>query len=460
LTIKFGTDGWRALIADEYTFANVERVAQAYADYLCERVPEGDVLVGYDTRFLSERFAERAAEVLAGNVRSVRLLDRPTPTPVVSWMVEHQAMAGGVVITASHNPAQFNGFKIKERPGRSAAPETILAVESRLDERPPHRKVGGYRVVEPDAGYTRSIERLVDLEAIRSAGTTIVADAMHGAASTATERMLSGGATRVISIRHERDPYFGGVNPEPIAPNLAALADAVRDHGAMLGLATDGDADRLGALDENGRFLTSHLVLSILVLHLARNRGMGGTVIKTVSQSRLVDRIAADLGLAVRETPIGFKYVAEEMAKGDVLVGGEESGGIGVRDYIPERDGVLSGLLLAEAIVAAGGRPSQVVDEIQSRYGPLFYDRRDLRVRPDEGIPLVRNIGSDPPVAVGGDRVAGVTTVDGTKFSFEDESWLLLRQSGTEPVLRVYSEATSEAKRDRLLAEGVALVGR
>jgi phosphomannomutase len=460
VTIRFGTDGWRALIADEYTFANVECVAQAYADYLRDHDLGGDVLVGYDLRFLSERFAERAAEVIAGNGRSVHLLDRPTPTPVVSWMVEKEEMAGGVVITASHNPAQFNGFKIKERPGRSAAPETVREVEARLFAQSPRRQQGGFRLVAPNPGYESDIGELVDLAMLRAAGATIVADAMHGSAGAATERLLAGGSTKVVSIRNTRDPYFGGVNPEPIAPNLAALADAVRSNGALLGLATDGDADRLGALDENGAFLTSHLVLSILVLHLAKNRKLRGAVIKTVSQSRLVDRIAADLGLEVRETPIGFKYVAEEMAKGDVLVGGEESGGIGVRGYIPERDGVLSGLLLAEAIVASDMTPSRLVADIQDRYGPLYYDRRDFHVRPEEGIPLVQRIGSDPPSAVAGDRVTAVTTLDGTKFSFEDESWLLLRQSGTEPVLRVYSEATSERKRDGLLAEGAALVGR
>jgi phosphomannomutase len=303
VTIRFGTDGWRALIADEFTFANVERVAQAYSDYLGDHGLDGEVLVGYDMRFLSERFAERAAEVLAGNGFGVRLLDRPVPTPVVSWMVENHAMAGGVVITASHNPAQFNGFKIKERPGRSAAPETVREVEARLDARSPCRESGGIRIVEPSTGYRRAIEGLVDLEALRAAGATIVADAMHGSAGTATESFLAGGATRVVSIRHARDPYFGGVNPEPIAPNLAALAEAVRTNGALVGLATDGDADRLGALDENGRFLTSHLVLSILVLHLAGRRRRRGVVVKTVSQSRLVDRIAADLGLGVRERP-------------------------------------------------------------------------------------------------------------------------------------------------------------
>jgi phosphomannomutase len=459
MKIRFGTDGWRAVIGDGYTFGNVERVAQALASHLDAAGLEGPVLVGYDCRFMSELFAPRAAEVLAGNGRRVLLMDRVTPTPVVSFEVARRGHACGVVITASHNPAIFNGFKIKERVGRSAAPETVKAVEARIDAEPVRRAAAeAVEIVEPPAEYDEAIASLVDLAALRRAGVTIVADAMHGAAGRATERLLSGGATRVVTIRATRDPYFGGVNPEPIAPNLAALAEAVRSEGAYLGLATDGDADRLGALDERGEFLTSQLVLAILVLHLAERRGARGAVVKTVSQSRLIDRMAADLGLPVRETPIGFKYVADEMAAGDVLIGGEESGGIGFRGYIPERDGVLSGLMLADAVAETGLKPSALVAEIQRRYGPLYYDRRDLRVPPEEGLRIVTDIALNPPETLAGGRVDSVVTIDGTKLMLADESWLLLRQSGTEPALRVYSEATSEGMREALLDEGIALV--
>ncbi|MCC6742714.1 MAG: phosphoglucomutase/phosphomannomutase family protein [Acidobacteria bacterium] len=458
MKIAFGTDGWRAVIGDGFTIENLDRVTQALALHLQNGSEGGSVAVGYDRRFMSGRFAERAALVLAGNGFQVELFDRPTPTPLVSFEVARRGHASGVVITASHNPAIFNGFKIKEQPGRSAAPPTVAAVEALIDRSPVRLGASAdVALVEPPDGYDAEIARLVDLEAIRDAGVTIVADPIHGAGERAVERLLSGGRARVVTIRADRDPYFGGVNPEPIAQNLGALSEAVRREGALLGIATDGDADRLGAVDETGAFLTSQLTLAILVLHAAAKPGATGSIVKTVSQSRLVDRIARDRGFEVVETAIGFKYVADEIVKGDVLIGGEESGGFGIRTAIPERDGVLSGLLLAEAIVKSGMSPTGLVADIQKRYGPLVFDRRDLRIPPDIGLPRVAALAGSPPDRLAGLRVVDVNSIDGTKLRLEDESWLLLRQSGTEPMLRVYSEATSEALRDRLLDEGVAL---
>lgn len=455
---RFGTDGWRAVIGDEYTMANLDRVTQALAGHLSATAPGRSIAVGYDRRFMSERFADRAAGVLAGNGFAVHLYDRPTPTPLVSFDVARNGLAAGVCITASHNPFSFNGFKIKEQPGRSAAPETVRAVESRIDASPVRPAASeNVRVVPPPSGYDDEVARLVDLDAIRHAGVTIVADPIHGAGERAVERLLAGGRTRVVTIRAERDPYFGGVNPEPIAPNLALLSDAVRREGAFLGIATDGDADRLGAMDDAGEFLTSQLTLAILTLHAASIPGTTGAVVRTVSQSRLIDRIAADRGLHVRETAIGFKYVADELLRGDVVIGGEESGGFAIRGAIPERDGVLSGLLLAEALVKSGRTATQLVADIQRRFGPLHYDRRDLRIAPADGQPRVQALASAAPDRLCGLRVVDVNPVDGTKLCLEDDSWLLLRQSGTEPMLRVYSEATSEALRDRLLDEGVRL---
>ena len=458
MTIAFGTDGWRAVIADGYTMSNLDRVTQALADHLRTSAPGGSVVVGYDRRFMSERFAERASEVLAGNGFAVRLFNQSTPTPLVSFEVARRHHAAGVVITASHNPAAYNGFKIKEQPGRSATPETVRTVESLIDAQPVRRgALADVAIVSPPDDYDAEVARLVDLDAIRDAGVTIVADPIHGAGERAVERLLAGGRTRVVTIRAGRDPYFGGVNPEPIASNLGALSDAVHREGAMLGIATDGDADRLGAVDETGEFLSSQLTLAILVLHAADQPGAGGSIVKTVSQSRLIDRIASERGLEVVETAIGFKYVADEIVNGDVLIGGEESGGFGIRTAIPERDGVLSGLLLAEAIVKSGLSPTALIADIQKRYGPLVYDRRDLRIPPVAGLPLVRSIAQKPPDRIAGLRVVDVNSIDGTKLCLEDDSWLLLRQSGTESMLRVYSEATSEALRDRLLDEGVAM---
>ncbi len=460
MTIAFGTDGWRAVIADGYTVANVERVAQALATYIADVAPGVPVLVGYDRRFMSEVFAERAAGVLAGNGLPVELFDRSTPTPVVSYQIAEANVPFGVVITASHNPATHNGFKIKELPGRSANPATIR-VESKIDplagrdtrfhKRPTRRPRRWLRPGDRARGRPRRGDhRRHDRRRGRDSG----------AAGDAVSRLLAGGSkpsVRVVTIRSERDPYFGGVNPEPIPQNIGALSDVVRSEGALLGIANDGDADRLGAVDENGRFLTSQMVLAILILHLAERRGERGSVIKTVSQSRVIDRMAAEFGLEVRETPIGFKYIADEICRGGVLIGGEESGGFGFRGFVPERDGVLSGLMLAEAVLASGETPSQLVAHIQKRFGPLFYDRRDLRVAPATGLPLVASFAANPPTMLASSRVVDVVTLDGTKFVLDDESWLLLRQSGTEPVLRVYSEATSEAKRDAMLEAGVAM---
>jgi phosphomannomutase len=461
VTIQFGTDGWRAVIGEGFTYANLERVTQAFADHLRTRHAPGPVVVGYDRRFMSEQFARRTAAVLAANGRHVLLFDRDTPTPLVSFELAHGRHAAGVVITASHNPAAFNGFKIKEQPGRSATPETVRSVEALLDASPVrHDPTARISVIEPPAAYGEAVAQLVDLDSIRRAGIRIVADPIHGAGGRAFERFAGGDATEVHTIRAERDTYFGGVNPEPIGPNLGALATAVRDCGALLGLATDGDADRLGVVDELGQYVTSQLVLAILLQHLAGNRDERGDVVRTVSQSRLIDRMAADYGLHVRETPIGFKHVADAILAGDVLIGGEESGGVGLRGFIPERDGVLAGLLLTEAVVAAGVTPSQLVESIQRRYGPFYYDRRDVHVRPEIGLPLVTRLAADPPERIGGHGVSHVTTLDGTKLHFDDESWLLFRQSGTEPALRIYAEATSERFRDVLLDEAVAVVAR
>ncbi len=461
MTIAFGTDGWRAVIGDTYTFANVERVARALATMLANRGADGPVLVGYDRRFLSERFAEHAAEVLAGAGQRTLLFDRAVPTPIVSFTLASEGLPAAAVITASHNSFEFNGFKIKEQPGRSATPATVREVEALVDANPVTRAPSdAVERIAPPTSYDAAISSLVDLSTLRDAPVTIVADPMHGVGADAFARFLGGGRARVVTIREHRDTYFGGVNPEPIASNLAALSKAVRSENALIGLATDGDADRLGAVDERGAFLTSQVVLAILVDHFARKRGDRGAVVKTVSQSRIIDRMAADLGLSVRETPIGFKYVADEIANGDVLIGGEESGGFGIRGFIPERDGVLAGLLLAEAVHASGLTPSALAADIQRRYGPLYYDRRDLRVPPAEGLELVARLAADPPQTLSGESVVAVSTLDGTKFSLADESWLLLRQSGTEPALRVYSEATSEAKRDALLDVGVDLVRR
>jgi len=470
MPIRFGTDGWRAVIADGFTFTNLERVAQAYADYLQQysqgaaTVHEREtqrsplVIVGYDRRFLSEQFAIRTAEILAGNEIRVRLFDTDVPTPLVSWAVREASAAGGVVITASHNPAHFNGFKIKAPWGGSATPETTVAVESLVDQQTPVRGNLPANVYDSLARsvetYREQLAAYIDLERLRGARARVIVDPMHGAGGRWVESFLHDGVLQAETIRAERDPQFGGVNPEPIDQNLGPLKQRVSETGALVGLATDGDADRVGAVNELGETMTMHEVVPLVLLHLARRRGMTGGVVRTFSQSVLTKRIAAAHGLTLHETPIGFKYVADLMLRADILIGAEESGGIGVKGHLPERDGILNSLLFLEAIVTAGQPPSEMVKEMHREFGEFYYGRRDIHIEVARGLSLVAQLAQSPPAELAGHAVQGVATMDGTKLSFDDESWLLFRQSGTEPMLRTYCEATSVAKMRALLNAG------
>ena len=471
--ILFGTDGWRALIAHEFTFANLERVAQAYADFLNGAHTEAGAkragqaaetphaVVGYDRRFLSEKFAARAAEVLGGNNIRVALFDGDVPTPLVSWAVRERGAAGGVVITASHNPAEFNGFKIKAPWGGSATRETTAAVEALVDAQPPRRtdlsaaSRGG--LDDAIVSYRAQVASYVDLEQLTAARARIVVDPMHGSGGRWVESFLRGGALEVETIRAERDTQFGGVNPEPIDRNLAPLRTRVRETGALVGLATDGDADRVGAVNELGETMTMHEVVPLLLLHLARRRGMTGGVVRTFSQSVLTKRIAAAHNLKLYETPIGFKYVADLMLREDILLGAEESGGVGVKGHLPERDGILNSLLFLEAVVAAGKSPADMVREMHREFGEFYFGRRDLHLEVARGLDFVQTLSVSPPAALAGHTVHDSLQMDGMKLVFGDESWLLFRQSGTEPVLRIYSEATSVARMNELLDAGSAL---
>jgi len=485
--IRFGTDGWRARIADEFTFENVERVAQGYADFLKQQQRAGEdsgkrggktsakrggkdsikkeshprVVVGYDRRFLSERFAERAAEVLSGNQIAVSLFGSDVPTPLVSWAVRERGAAGGVCITASHNPPDFNGFKIKAPWGGSATAETTVAVESLLDAQTPQLAAipedarGGLE--EQVESYRVQVAEYIDLERVRAKRARVVVDPMHGTGGRWVESFLKGGRLVVETVRAERDPLFGGVSPEPIDRNLAPLKERVKNSRALVGLATDGDADRVGAVNERGETLTMHEVVPVVLLHLARQRKLKGGVVRTFSQSVLLKRIAAAHSLPLYETPIGFKYIADLMLREDILIGAEESGGIGVRGHLPERDGILNSLLFLEAIVAAGQTPTELVGEMHREFGEFYFGRRDLQLEVARGLALVESLATKPPASVEGMKVQSVETLDGTKLVFADESWLLFRQSGTEPVLRVYAEATSVAKMETLLADGCGL---
>lgn len=466
--IKFGTDGWRARIAEDFTFANVEIVTQALIDYLKTQNAAGQlaVVVGYDRRFLSEQFAQRAAEVFAGNGISVDLFDGDVPTPLVSFEVKRRGLAGGVMITASHNPPEFNGFKFKAPFGGSATPAVTNQIEKLVGATTPQRmpleqaqKQGLARVITPPDDYRRHIENFVAINELRKADVLVIADPMHGTGGRWIETMLAGGKIRVETIRAERDPLFGGVLPEPMPWNLELTSRVIRQRGALMALITDGDADRVGAMDERGEYINTHQILMILLLHLVRNKGLKGSVVRTFSQSVIVKRIAESYGFRLFETPIGFKHIGELMLDpaNDFLTGGEESGGIGVRGHIPERDGVFNCLLLLEAVLAAGKNPSEIIRDIWKEFGEFHFERRDLHVDISAGQRLVAQMRDNTPDSFAGYKVTGVATLDGTKLFFEDESWILFRQSGTEPVLRIYCEATSVEKMMTMINEGVRL---
>lgn len=470
--IRFGTDGWRAVIAEEFTFENVRRVAQAYADHLHHRPGgrRGEVIVGYDTRFLSSQFAREAARVLAANGIDTLLAAHPAPTPAVSWAIRAQHAVGGIMITASHNPPEYNGVKIKGEYAGSALPELTQAVETRLEAneaagRRPHLidfnaavAGGGIRLFDPRPSYVGQVASLIDLERIaaaaRARGLRIVVDAMYGAGQGYITDLLAGTGVAVREIRAELNPGFGGINPEPILRNLGPLVQAVRDDGADLGLALDGDADRSGAVDPRGEMVDSQRVFALLLRHLVERRGWTGSVVKTFAVTDMVDKLAARYGLRLHIKPVGFKYVCELALQEDVLIGGEESGGLGIKNHIPERDGILIDLLLLE-IVAWEGKPLHaVVDDLLAEVGPHHYRRADLHLTPAGRDGLLRLLAEDPPARFGGLPVTAVDPLDGFKFRLGDRGWILFRASGTEPVVRVYAELDDPATLDAVLEEG------
>lgn len=470
-SIRFGTDGWRAVIAEDFTFENVRRVAQAYADHLKLRPGgAGEVVVGYDTRFLSGRFAHEAARVLAANGLRVLLTSSHAPTPAVSWAIRDHGATGGLMITASHNPAEYNGIKIKAEYAGSALPDATRSVEAQLDAnaaagRQPHLidynaavSGGGIRLFDPRPSYLRQVRSLVDLDRIgahaRTRGLKVVVDAMYGAGQGYLAELLAATGAEVREIRGEVNPGFGGINPEPIARNLGPLAEAVRASGADLGLALDGDADRSGAVDARGDLVDSQRVFALLLRHLVRRRGWTGSVVKTFAVTDMVDKLAARHGLRLHKKPVGFKYVCELALQEDVLIGGEESGGLGIKNHIPERDGILIDLLLVEVVATEGKPLHAVVEDLLAEVGPHHYRRNDLHLTPARKGALLDRLRHDPPAAFAGIPVTAVDTLDGFKFRLGERGWILFRASGTEPVVRVYVEMDAPEAVEAVLAEG------
>ena len=471
IPIKFGTDGWRGIIADDFTFENVRYCAQSVAEHLRDRgAASSGVVVGYDTRFASEDFAAATAEVMAANNIKTYLCRKATPTPIVSYGVLTRKAAGGIIITASHNPAEWNGFKIKSPDGSSAPTEVEGDIESRLARIMEENKVRRVKIAEAVAAksveyvdivpeYYEHLTKLVDLDGLKGAGTRIVVDSMFGAGSGHFHRLLEGSTTKIIEINGERNPSFPGIQPEPIARHLTKLSEEVKGKGADVGLATDGDADRLGIVDEHGNPLTPLQIFALLALYLLEVRGERGPIIKTLTTSSMLLRLGEMYGVPVIETKVGFKHVAPRMLAENALIGGEESSGFGFRGHLPERDGILAGLYFLDMMNRLHKRPSQLIEYLYSKVGPHHYQRVDLKFPSQERESIIGRLRSKMPSTVGGKEVTKVNTMDGFHFTLADGSWLLVRFSGTEPILRIYAEAESLARAETLVSEGKAMLG-
>ncbi|HAD07836.1 MAG TPA: phosphoglucosamine mutase [Anaerolineaceae bacterium] len=478
MTIHFGTDGWRAVISDTFTFNNLRLVTQAIADAVATEgwlngagnglSPDPRVMVvGFDTRFLSDRYAAEASRVLAANGFTVYLAQADAPTPAISYAVRHLNAIGGIMITASHNAPRYNGVKLKAAFGGSASPEQCRKVEVYLNDneaqaRGPNlmefeqaRQLKLIQRFNPIPAYADHLRRLIDFDLIAENPQRIVVDSMYGSGRGVIRSILQGTGCEVFEIRGEMNPGFGGVHPEPIGRYLGALAGAISTGAGSFGLATDGDADRIGAMDERGNFVDPHKIMALALRYLVKKRGWRGSVVCTVSTTRMIDRLARQYDLTLHETPVGFNHIADYMLKEDVLIGGEESGGISFKGHIPEGDGILMGLLIVEMVADSGGSLVDLVDDLLAEVGPAYYERRDLRLKhPVAKDKMTARLQNEAPAQIGGEAIVEISTRDGVKYILSDDSWLLIRPSGTEPVLRVYAEGRSMEMVKELLKYG------
>ncbi len=451
--IKFGTDGWRGILAEDFTFDNVRLVARAAGRYvLAHGMAEKGLVVAYDTRFLSERFAGETAELLASMGIPVYLTRRPTPTPVAAYAILLYRAAGAVVFTASHNPPEYNGFKFIPHYAGPALPHITAEIEDNIrailagGDKTPAGGTGAAEItgIDPYPDYARHLSTLVDLAAIGRAGLKVVVDPMYGAGAGYLEDILAGAGAEVESIHSYRDPLFGGTLPEPAAKSLAELSSRVAQSGADLGLALDGDADRFGIVDRGGSYVSPNRFLPVLLHHLLAARGMRGPVARTVATTHLLDTLAAACGLEVFETPVGFKYIGQCLLERGAVLGGEESGGLSVRGHVPEKDGILAGLLAAEMVAVHRKSILGLLGEIHERFGRAVSERVDVHTSLEEKERVLALLKTLRPDELAGKKVARAVTVDGLKLVLEGGAWVLVRPSGTEPLFRVYTEAPSE----------------
>lgn len=468
--IKFGTDGWRGVIAEEYTFDNVRRCAQGYASYMLEQGNAGKwIVVGFDMRFGSENFAAAVAEVLAGNGFKVYLTNSATPTPVIAFAVVNTKSCGAVNITASHNPPADNGFKVRNETGGAIDPEGLLRIEALIPDDIESVKRSAFktevsdgRIVIFDAHtpYFEHIQKLIDLQPIRNAGLTVVVDVMWGNGAGYFTKLLGGGKTRIIEIHNKRNPSFPEMKrPEPIRPNIDVGLRATVEHKADILLITDGDADRCGIGDENGEFINQLRVYALLAYYLLEVRGERGDIVKTLSTTNMLNRLGEIYGVPVHETGVGFKYVAPKMTETNALIGGEESGGYAFRGNVPERDGILAGLYMLDLMVRTGKKPTELLKILFEKVGgEYFYDRIDTAFSGDRATREKMILDANPKT-LGGLKVTELVTVDGFQFRLEDGGWMLIRFSGTEPIMRVYCETRHGDKVQAILQDGLKVAG-
>lgn len=467
--IKFGTDGWRGRIADLYTFDNLRRTAQGFAAYMLSLGHEGKwIVVGHDKRFHSENFAATVAEVLAGNGFQVYLTEGATPTPVISYAVVDKGAVGGINITASHNPPTDNGFKVRDQFGGAIDPEGLKKIEGLIPDDAADAKrmplkdaleTGKVVMFDAAPAYIKHLDDLIDLDPIRNAGLNILVDAMWGNGAGWLTQLLAGGTTKVTEIHDVRNPIFPEMSrPEPIPPNIDVGLAKTTELDADVLVIFDGDADRIGIGDENGEFVNQLRVYGLLAFYLLEVRGERGAIVKTLSTTTLLNKLGKLYGVDVHETGVGFKYVAPKMIETDAMIGGEESGGYAFRGNVPERDGILAALYMLDMMVKLKAKPSELLQMVFDKVGPSYYDRVDT---PFSGDREVRKniIETANPATLGGLRVTGLVTVDGYRFDLEDGGWLLIRFSGTEPLLRVYTETTHEDKVQAILQDGLKVAG-
>jgi alpha-D-glucose phosphate-specific phosphoglucomutase len=465
--IKFGTDGWRAVISDDFTFENVKIVAQAIADYLLENKEQDkdiNILIGYDTRFMSDEYAKLVARVLAGNDIKVLISEKEVPTPVLSHNVVDQKADGGIVITASHNPACFNGIKFKGSYGGPADPEETAKIEQKLykneikiidlDKALENNSI---KYLDMDTPYLKCIFEYVDIEKIKNSKLKILVDSMHGVGTKYIENIFKNSNCSVKTIHGDINPSFGGAHPEPIYFNLKELMEECKDN-YDIGFATDGDADRIGVVDNKGNYIFSHETIALLGSYLKETRNWSGGIVKSISTTSLIDVMGEDLGIKVYETPVGFKHICELMRSEDILIGGEESGGIGYKNHIPERDSILSALLLMEMVLFYNKTLKEILDDFRDKYGRFYYDRKDIKYNKNEMDKVLSGLKDIKQEKILDIPVKEIKDTDGVKHILEDGSWLLVRASGTEPIVRIYAESKDKDKIKPLIDLGEKLV--